>query len=148
MQILSPAFEDNTMLPKLYTCDGQGVNPPLEFSTIPSDAKSLALTVEDPDAPNGTFTHWIVYNMPPNTAEIAENSAPENCVEGITSLKKTGFVAACPPNGSHRYIFTLFALDIMLPTDTVLDIASLTYAMQGHIVGKARLTGLYQRSTT
>src|SRR5512146_2698337 len=121
MQISSPAFEDNTLLPKAYTCDGQGINPPLEFSGVPSDAKSLVLLVEDPDAPKGTFTHWIIYNMLPNTTEINEGSRPESGVEGQTSVGKSGYVPACPPTGSHHYIFQLFALNIMLPEDTVYD---------------------------
>lgn len=147
MQITSPLFEDNMMLPKTYSCDGQGVNPPLVFSGIPSDAKSLALVMEDPDAPNATFTHWVVYNMAPNTTEIAENSVPENAVLGKTSLGKPGYVAACPPNGSHRYIFTLYALDIVLPNDDVYTKDTLAFAVQGHIVATAQLTGLYERTS-
>lgn len=148
MQITSPAFEESTMLPKAYTCDGQGVNPPLVFSEIPDDAKSLALVVEDPDAPNRTYTHWLLYNMLPNTNEIAEGSVPETGLQGKTSSGKPGYVAACPPSGSHRYIFTLFALDILLPEDESYDNRSFQYATQGHIVGTASLMGMYQRGAS
>ncbi|HSD98591.1 MAG TPA: YbhB/YbcL family Raf kinase inhibitor-like protein [Patescibacteria group bacterium] len=147
MQILSPVFENNTMLPALYTCDGKGINPPLAFSGITTDTKSLALVVEDPDAPSKTFIHWIVYNMLPNTAEITEGTWPENAVLGITSLNKPGYVAACPPSGVHRYIFTLYALDIMLPTEDVYTKNTLAFAMQGHILATSQLIGLYQRPT-
>ena len=145
MQISSPAFATNTPLPKKYSCDGEGINPPLVFSDIPSAAKSLAIIVDDPDAPRGTFTHWIIYNMPVTTTIIAENSVPHDSVQGKTSLGRAGFIGACPPNGTHRYIFTLYALDMLLPTEQVFDKQGITDAMKGHNVASAQLVGLYTR---
>lgn len=145
MQLASPAFADNTHLPVLYTCDGEGVNPPLVISDIPRGAKSLAIIVDDPDAPMGTYVHWVVYNISPATTEIAQHSVPAGSLQGKTSAGKQGFVAACPPSGTHRYFFKLYALDIMLPVAPVLDQAGLENAMKGHIVASAQLIGLYSR---
>lgn len=145
MQLTSPAFMDNTHLPVLYTCDGLGVNPPLVISDIPRSTKSFALLVEDPDAPMGTYVHWVVYNISPATVEITEHSVPSGSLQGKTSAGKPGFVAACPPSGTHRYIFTLFALDILLPDAPILDKVGLEDAMKGHIVASAQLVGLYSR---
>ena len=146
MQLTSPAFGNNSLLPKKYSCDGQGINPPLVISDIPAaSAKSLALIVDDPDAPMGTYVHWVVYDMPSSTVEIAEHSIPPESVQGPTSAGKPGYVAACPPSGQHRYFFKLYALDIVLPVAPVLDKAGLEQAMQGHTVGTAQLVGLYSR---
>lgn len=145
MQITSPAFANNTTLPKKYTCEGQGVNPPLVFSDVPANAVSLVLIVSDPDAPRGTYTHWVLFNIPPNTTEISENSHPVGAVQSVTSTGKEGYVAACPPVGTgvHRYIFTLSALDEVLVLTPNMRVADVESSMRGHVIAKATLTGLY-----
>src|SRR3989344_9637449 len=119
MKIKSPAFEENQMIPKIYSCDGDGVNPALEISEVPENAHSLALIVDDPDAPNGTFTHWLLWNIPPITREIPQNSFPQGSVQGMNGAGKFGYIAPCPPSGMHRYFFKLYALNRSLdvPTD-------------------------------
>lgn len=145
MQLTSPTFKNNTSLPKDYSCDGKGINPPLAIFEAPKDAKSMALIVTDPDAPMGTFTHWVVYNIDPLTKEISENSVPTGSVQGKTSVGKPGFVAACPPNGQHRYFFALYALDTMLPADSNMDRLALEKVMKGHVLNSSVLLGLYKR---
>lgn len=145
MTISSPAFKANQSIPAKYTCDGDGVNPPLQFSGVPAQAKSLALIVDDPDAPSGDWTHWLVWNINPETAGIAEGSTPREATEGTTSFGSTGYGGPCPPSGQHHYRFTLYALDskLDLPTRTTGD--GLKQAMQGHIVGQAEVIGVYGR---
>lgn len=144
MKITSFAFENNAKIPAKYTCDGENINPPLAFLDIPANAKSLALIVDDPDAPIGTFVHWILYNLDPGLTEINENSVPKIGQRGVTSAGSSKFVGACPPFGTHRYFFKLYALDLILnltnPDKTVLE-----KAMQGHILEKAELIGLFKR---
>lgn len=143
MQLTSPAFQNNQLLPKNYSCDGVGVNPPLTFSGVPQEAKSLALIVDDPDAPMGTFVHWVLYNIPVSTTEIGENAVPAGCVQG-KSTRGVGFVPACPPDGQHRYFFKLYALETVLP-DGSLDKAGLENAMKNHVLATSELVGLYKR---
>src|SRR5260370_33348157 len=114
MNISSPAFANNQPIPDKYTCTGDNINPPLEFSHIPAQAKSLVLMVDDPDAPSGLWVHWTIFNMPPSITHIAENTKPETGTEGITSFGKPGYGAPCPPLGTHRYFFKLYALDTTL----------------------------------
>src|SRR5882724_490652 len=141
MKITSPAFENQQKIPTKYTCSGESINPPLEFSDIPANAKTLALVVDDPDAPNGDFVHWIVYNIDPTTKSVAENSKP-SVREGYNSIGKPGYIAPCPPSGTHRYFFKLYALAIMLDGHT-LDKTALEGEMKGHILDQAELIGLY-----
>ncbi len=145
MEILSPAFKNNTSIPSLYTCDGVGVNPPLKFGGVPDTARSLVLIVDDPDAPRGTWTHWIVWNMSPMTTEIAENSVSNGAIEGITSYGKPGWGVPCPPSGTHRYFFKLYALDIILSLGSSVEAVALEQAMVGHIIESAEIVGLYSR---
>lgn len=145
MKLTSPQFQHNTNIPAKYTCDGEDINPPLKISEVPEEAKSLVLIVDDPDAPMGTWVHWIVFNIPPTTLEIAENSVPDNATEGITSFKNIGYGGPCPPSGTHRYFFKLYALDTTLDLTPAADKKKLEHAMQGHILAQAELIGLYQR---
>ena len=145
MKITSSAFENNTEIPAIYSCDGRGINPPLAFNEVPANAKNLALIMNDPDAPNGTFVHWVLCNIDPKTQEIKENSVPQGALKGKTSAGGFDYVAVCPPLGTHRYFFKLYALD------AVLDLTEPTKAefeekMQGHIIEKAELIGLYTRN--
>ena len=145
MQLTSPAFSHNEAIPKKYTCDGDNINPPLTITDVPKDTKSLALIIDDPDAPMGTWVHWTVWNMDPGMTEIAENSVP-NGVEGYTSSGKPGYGGPCPPSGTHRYFFKLYALDTLLDLSPRTDASQLEQAMQGHVLDSAELMGTYSRS--
>ncbi len=145
LKISSPAFQNNEPIPDKYTCDGMDINPPLFFENIPQKAGSLALIVDDPDAPGGTWVHWVVWNIKPDTTEIRENSVPEGALQGMNDFKKHDFGGPCPPSGVHRYFFKLYALDttLSLPADS--EKSDLEKAMDGHIVGQGEFTGLYER---
>jgi Raf kinase inhibitor-like YbhB/YbcL family protein len=146
MRISSPEFQNNGEIPKKYTCDQDGTSLPLKFSDIPAETKSLALIMDDPDAPmTGGFAHWVVFNMNPATSEIAENMKPESGIEGTSSSGKNGYVPPCPPSGAHHYHFKLYALDSELNLDGSAKREDVEKAMQGHIVEQAELIGLYQR---
>jgi Raf kinase inhibitor-like YbhB/YbcL family protein len=147
MKIVSNAFKHNSMIPSRYTCDGQNINPPLEVSDTPENAKSLVLIVDDPDAPMGTWIHWTVWNIDPKTSAVAENSCPGGAIEGITSFGREGYGGPCPPGGTHRYFFKIFALDITLDLSSETSIRELEHAMQNHIIDKAEVMGLYSRSS-
>lgn len=146
MQITSSAFLDQQAIPSKYTCDGDGVNPPLEFKNIPPLAKTLALIVDDPDAPAGTWTHWTLWNMASSTPGVAENSVPQGAVQGKTSSGQNSYGGPCPPSGTHRYFFKLFALDEKLHLPSYSTVDKLVEAIQGHILDQAQLVGLYSRS--
>ncbi|MCX6739757.1 MAG: YbhB/YbcL family Raf kinase inhibitor-like protein [Candidatus Parcubacteria bacterium] len=145
MKLTSPAFTHNANLPSKYTCDGQGINPPLEIAEVPANTQSLVLISDDPDAPMGTYTHWLVWNIDPQTTEIKENSVPEGANLGKTSAGKTGYVAPCPPTGTHRYLFKIYALDIKLDLTPNAGKDNLEKAIQGHILDSAEIIGIYQR---
>lgn len=146
MIIASPSFENNGFIPSKYTCDGDNVNPPLEIKNVPQDAKSLALIMDDPDAPRGTWIHWIIWNIDPKTTLIPENSIPSQSVEGQTSFGSRGYGGPCPPSGSHRYFFKLYALDATLDLSSKTDKAVLEKAMERHVLDKTQLIGLYNRN--
>lgn len=145
MKIESPAFAGNESIPSKYTCDGKDVNPPLKFSEIPGDSESLILIVDDPDAPGGTWVHWTIWNIAPETKEIGEASVPEGAVEGITDFGEPGYGGPCPPSGTHRYFFKLFALDTTLDLDSSAKKKDIEKAMEGHVLDRAQLIGLYSR---
>lgn len=144
MRIVSSVFRNNTKIPSVYTCDGRNVNPPLNFLNVPENAKSLALIMDDPDAPSGTFIHWILYNINPSEKGILENTVLPSALQGKTSRGVAGYVGACPPLGTHRYFFKLYALDSTLDLKNP-DKTELEKKMQGHIIDKAELIGLYSR---
>lgn len=145
MKITSSVFENNGFIPKKYTCQGDGVNPPLDFSDAPNEAKSLVLIVDDPDAPMGTWTHWTVWNMKPDVREVGENSIPENVISGMNSSGKNGYQGPCPPSGTHRYFFKLYALDQYLGLKPSANRADLDRAISGHIIDSGVLIGLYKK---
>lgn len=144
MRLTSPAFTQNRPIPAKYTCQGEGISPPLAMSGLPDGTKSLALVVEDPDAPLGTWTHWVVWNVAPR-ADFPEGSAPPNAVEGVTSFGRPGYGGPCPPTGVHRYFFKLYALDEVpaLPTST--DARALEAAIGPHVLDKAGLVGTFRK---
>jgi Raf kinase inhibitor-like YbhB/YbcL family protein len=145
ISISSPAFDNDSDIPVKYTCDGEDVNPELIFEGVPADAASLVLIVDDPDAPGGTWVHWTVWNIDPATASIAEDSVPAGSVEGNTDFGVPGYGGPCPPSGTHRYFFKLFALDTTLDLDTASSASDIEAAMEGHVVASAELIGLYSR---
>lgn len=145
MSISSPAFENNAVIPKVYTCDGDDTNPPLAFSQVPPAAKSLALIVDDPDAPMGIWVHWVMWNLKPETVAIGANSVPPGAMQGRNDWHKNSYGGPCPPSGSHRYFFKLYALDALLDLGPSATKKDLERAMDGHIIATAEIVGLYAR---
>lgn len=145
MKIASAAFEHNQAIPAKYTCDGENINPPLRISGIPAGTKSLVLISNDPDAPMGTWVHWTVWNILPETKEIGEDSMPAGGVEGITSFGNKGYGGPCPPSGTHRYFFKLYAVDKMLDLPLSTKASDIEKAMAGHILDKSEIIGLYKK---
>jgi len=145
LKITSPAFAQRTAIPVRYTCDDQDINPPLLIDTVPNGAKSLALIVDDPDAPVGIWVHWVVWNIPPQTREIKENSLPAGAVQGLNDWKRNRYGGPCPPSGTHRYFFRLYALDTTLDLAPTTAKAALERAMQGHVIARGELMGTYRR---
>lgn len=145
MTITSPVFNHNGFIPKKYTCDGEDINPPLEISGVPVNAKSLVLVVDDPDAPGKTWVHWTLWNINPQTTRIDENSVPAGAVGGVTDFGKPGYGGPCPPSGTHRYFFKIYALDTILNLPASTRKSDLERAMQKHILDQAELIGLYKR---
>lgn len=145
MIITSPVFQNNAFIPSKYTCDGENVNPPLEIKNVPPAAKSLVLIVDDSDAPMDVWTHWAVWNIEPKTTLIPEQSVPPQAVEGKTSFGKPGYGGPCPPSGTHRYFFKLYALDAIIEISSQADKSALEKAMEGRILDKTQIIGLYSR---
>jgi len=143
LSVSSSAFENNKLIPAKYTCDGANVNPPLTIEGVPDGAKSLVLIVDDPDAPMGTFDHWVVWNIPP-TSKIEENAVPGT--EGVNDYRKRSYGGPCPPYGTHRYFFKVYALDTKLDLSPNSRKKDVEKAMQGHVLAKGELIGLYRRS--
>ena len=144
MKITSPAFEHEGKIPSRYTCDDADISPPLQFSDVPEGAASLALVMDDPDAPSGTFDHWIAWNIPPSTTSIGEGKEPEGA-QGMTDFGRNGYGGPCPPGGEHRYFFRLYALDAELDLPEGTSKADLERAMEGHVLEQATLMGKYSR---
>ncbi len=145
MKISSPNFKHNEHIPAKFTCDGADVNPALAIENVPANAKSLALIVDDPDAPAGTWVHWVVWNIDPMVTTIKENSVPSGAQQGINDFRNRNYGGPCPPSGTHRYYFKLYALDATLTPGANTTKAALEKAMKGHIVAQNELIGLYKR---
>jgi Raf kinase inhibitor-like YbhB/YbcL family protein len=144
MTIGSSAFHQGGDIPAKFTCDGGHTSPPLQITGIPSEAKSLVVIADDPDAPSGVFTHWLVWNIPPQTNSVAEGSAPKG-VHGTNDFGKSGYGAPCPPTGAHRYYFRVFALDRELALPSGAKRSQLEAAMKGHVIAQGELMGRYAR---
>jgi Raf kinase inhibitor-like YbhB/YbcL family protein len=144
MKITSSAFHEGANIPSKFTCDGSDTSPPLQIAGVPSGAKSLVLIVDDPDAPSGLFTHWLVWNIPPQTGSIAEGSAPKG-VQGANDFGKSGYGGPCPPPGTHRYSFKIFALDRELELRSGAKRSQVDAAMKGHIIAQGELVGRYAK---
>ena len=151
IQITSPVFIEGNPIPRKYTCDAEDASPPLAWSGVPAGAKSLALIVDDPDAPVGTWVHWVFYNLPPTLTELKEAIAKTPTVEGLgvqgnNDFRKTGYGGPCPPRGKpHRYFFKLYALDTSLSLQPSASKADLEKAMRGHILAQGQFIGTYSR---
>jgi Raf kinase inhibitor-like YbhB/YbcL family protein len=141
--VKSSVFEENKPIPKKYSCRGEGINPPLSIDGVPKEAKTLALLMDDPDAPMGTFDHWVVYNIPASTKNIGEKTIPGT--EGLNGMRKKGYTGPCPPSGTHRYFFKVYALDTELKLPDKTTKREVEAAMQGHILAKGELIGLYSK---
>ncbi len=144
MEIKSTAFSNDLIIPQEYTCVGENISPELGFIDVPVNAKSLVLIMDDPDAPSGTFTHWVVYNIPPEIKIITKGSKPPGVV-AKNSAGENRYMGPCPPNGEHRYYFKLYALDMMFPTDSIETKEQLQEAMKGHIIEDTELMGRFSK---
>jgi len=142
IRVNSPAFKHEDFIPARYTCEGEDISPPLELDDVPAEARSLVLIVEDPDAPNGTFDHWISWNIP-IMKTIAENSNPG--ISGTNGFGKTGYGGPCPPSGAHRYFFRVYALDTTLDLPAGARKNQVLEAMENHVLAMGELMGKYQK---
>jgi Raf kinase inhibitor-like YbhB/YbcL family protein len=150
MKIESSQFAEGNMIPPKYTCDGKDISPPLAWRDFPAGTKSFALISDDPDAPVGTWVHWVLYNIPPDYNELEENIKPEKefkngMMQGSNSWPRIGYGGPCPPSGTHRYFFKLYALDKMLDLKPGVTKEQLLKAAAGHILAEAQLMGKYKR---
>jgi Raf kinase inhibitor-like YbhB/YbcL family protein len=154
LAIASPAFGPSEEIPAVHTCEGKDTSPPLQWSGVPAGAKSLALVVDDPDAPDPkaprmTWVHWVLYDIPPTVAALpaaaTSRDLPPGTREGLNDWKRTGYGGPCPPVGRHRYFFKLYALDAVLPVLRTPTKAALEKAMEGHVLAKCELVGTYEK---
>jgi Raf kinase inhibitor-like YbhB/YbcL family protein len=145
LKITSPAFSMNGPIPSQYTCDGADNSPPLLIENAPPGTQSLALIVDDPDAPGGTWVHWVVWNIGPETKVIEENTLPTNAIQGKNDFRRQSYGGPCPPSGTHRYFFKLYALDAKIKLGPGSTKAALEAAIQGHLLSKTELVGRYSR---
>lgn len=150
IKITSTAFDEGGMIPSKYTCDGEDVSPPLKWDLVPEGTKSITLISDDPDAPMGTWVHWVLYNLPADKRELPENfpddeTLPDGTRQGLTDFGKTGYGGPCPPSGTHRYYFKIYALDTNIDATVVLHKKGLLKKMEGHILAQGQLMGKYKR---
>lgn len=150
MVLTSPSFDAGEMIPSVYTCDGKDISLPLEWTGAPPETKSFALISDDPDAPAGTWVHWVVWNIPAGVNSLEENrpkkeSLPGGIRQGTTDFRRIGYGGPCPPSGTHRYYFRLYALDTLLDLPATTTKTRLEEAMKGHVLARAELMGKYRR---
>ena len=145
LKVTSPAFENNKTIPSKYGCDGSNVNPAVKIENVPPEAKSLALVLDDKDAPRGTYVHWILWNIDPMVREIHENSVPEGAIQGTNDFKKNTYGGPCPPTRPHKYALIVYALDVRLNLEPKSGKADLEKALEGHIIARGQLMGVYKR---
>ena len=148
--ITSTAITDGGMIPKDYTCDGRDISPPMAWAGVPEGAKSLAIICDDPDAPVGTWVHWVLFNIPATANELPQDMRPDKVLQngakhGINDFRKLGYGGPFPPGGTHRYYFKIYALDNELPQEPGITKAELLKAMKGHILAEGQLMGKYKR---
>ena len=150
LKLTSNAFKWGERIPARYTCDGEDISPPLSWESIPEAARSIALIADDPDAPVGTFVHWVLYDLPADVRELPEDTPddrtlPNGASQGINDFRKIGYGGPCPPSGTHRYYFKIYALDKKLGLRPGESKAALLKAMEGHIVAQGQIMGKYKR---
>ncbi len=150
IKITSSAFEDGGLIPAKYTCDGADMSPPLQWDVVPEGTKSIAVICDDPDAPMGTFVHWVIFGLPADTRELAENipsdeTLPSGAKQGTSDFGRIGYGGPCPPSGTHRYFFKIYALDTEVDLAAGASKRELLEAMEGHILGQGQLIGKYKR---
>lgn len=150
LEIRSPAFPEGGSIPSQYTCDGKDLSPPLAWSGVPPGATSFALVCNDPDAPSGDWVHWVFFDVPSSSTGLPEGVPPRDEIagggrQGKNDFRKVGYGGPCPPVGTHRYVFTLYALDRELALAAGVTKAQLSAAMKGHVLAEGRLTGKYSR---
>ena len=148
--IKSTAFDDGGLIPRDYTCDGKDISPPLAWTGVPKGTKSLAIICDDPDAPMGTWVHWVLFNIPAPVNRLSQSISPDKVLKnggrhGINDFRKFGYGGPCPPKGTHRYYFKIYALDKELTQEPGLTKAELLKAMDGHIIAEGQLIGRYKR---
>jgi len=144
MALTSPSFNNGEPIPAQFTCDGEDISPDLDWFGTPSDTVSLALIMDDPDAPVGTWVHWVIYNLPFDVSGLRQGM-DHTGTDGLNSWNETGYGGPCPPSGTHRYFFKIYALDTELDLGPGADKAELIAAMEGHVIGQAELMGTYSR---
>lgn len=150
IKITSSAFEEGGMIPAKYTCDGADVSPPLQWDAVPQGSKSIALICDDPDAPMGTWVHWVLFNLPSDAKELAENippveTLPNGARQGLSDFGRIGYGGPCPPSGTHRYFFKIYALDTEIGLEAGANKRQLLKAMEGHMLEQGQLVGKYKR---
>jgi len=150
LNVTSSAFAEGGLIPPKYTCDGADISPPLQWDSAPEAARSIALISDDPDAPVGTWVHWVLFNLPPDTKELAENIPPDETLpngarQGTSDFGRIGYGGPCPPGGTHRYFFKIYALDTVIDLPAGVRKAQLVKAMEGHIIAQGQLIGKYKR---
>jgi Raf kinase inhibitor-like YbhB/YbcL family protein len=150
IKITSPAFQDGEAIPRQYTCDGDNISPPLSWETVPAGTKSIALIADDPDAPGGTFVHWVLYDLPADLEGLpedlpADKMFPIGGEQGINSTNNLGYMGPCPPSGTHRYFFKVYALDEKTNLPAGETKSRLLEAMEGHILAQGQIMGKYRR---
>ncbi len=150
IKITSSAFEEGGTIPSKYTCDGADISPPLQWDSVPDGTVSIAIISDDPDAPMGTWVHWVLYNLPADVNHLSENmpddeTLPDGTRQGLTDFGKTGYGGPCPPGGIHRYYFKIYALDKKIDVAVVIDKEGLLKNMEGHIIAQGQLIGKYKR---
>jgi len=148
--ITSPAFNNGGKIPLKYTCDGENVSLPLRWQNTPGNTKSFALIADDPDAPLVTWVHWVIFNIPAASDHLKENIPakgllPDGIKQGLNDFQNLGYGGPCPPSGTHRYYFKLYALDTLLDLEAGITKEELLTDMEGHILGRAELMGTYKR---
>ena len=149
IEVRSSAFEEGEAIPTRYTCDGLDVSPPLTWGSVPDETQSLVLIAEDPDAPRGTFVHWVIYNLPPDTRRLPEDIPKQlelssGAVQGVNGAGGVGYMGPCPPNGTHRYFFKIYALDTGVDLGGRATKEDLMRVMERHVIAEGRLMGTYQ----
>ncbi len=150
IDVASSVFEEGGVMPARYTCDGLDVSPPLSWSSVPDGTQSFALIADDPDVPSGTFVHWVLYNLPPDRRRLPEDvpnreTLPSGAAQGVNGAGRVGYMGPCPPSGTHRYFFKLYALDKQLGLAEGATKADVAKAMEGHVLAQGELMGTYRR---